>query len=480
MRGITMTIGENILKYRKQAGLSQEELADKMNVSRQSVSLWETDQTTPSLESLRMLAEIFAVSLDELCGTPCKEPDKAQPDQPEKPEYLASVQTQYTIDLCKRINEIRARKFYTLIIIAFVLSTVAIFNIALTDADKTYLIVPIFWYALLIALTVWLSLSLKKRTAEFMKLHPNCAAKVMLFQNHLEIEVTSDNTNSKSSIQYSDIKKVQIGDQYILLYYGNTVVPIAKNLPDTNYDLIHRLLSVPNQQPAAPKNKRIKALLLAMFILSLLTIFVAMIVTGICAVLAPLPDYMYTMPEYMWILLLFLPLPLASLILGIVFLTKKYRCLKNVIGGAVMCVLLAIFGSFTFLFADYNLHDYEYVHVLEKTISIDLPDSGYISRAKNPDSTTQSLAMIKFDDKNEFCDTLLTDGRFRIDMNFIPPNFIALQHAIRVSDYDYFLLYDVTGDQFNTIPESQTVEHRFIFLAYHIDNNILFVLDFIK
>ena len=62
-----MTLGEQILKYRKQKGMSQEELAERLNVSRQSVSLWETNQTVPQIDYLMELSQIFNVTLDELC-----------------------------------------------------------------------------------------------------------------------------------------------------------------------------------------------------------------------------------------------------------------------------------------------------------------------------------------------------------------------------------------------------------------------------
>ena len=63
-----MTIGEKIYELRKLKGLSQEELAEKLNVSRQSVSLWETNQTVPQIDYLMELSKIFNVSLDELCS----------------------------------------------------------------------------------------------------------------------------------------------------------------------------------------------------------------------------------------------------------------------------------------------------------------------------------------------------------------------------------------------------------------------------
>ena len=61
-----MTLGENILKYRKISGMSQETLAEKLMISRQTVSLWEKDQTLPTIENLIRLKEIFGVPIDQL------------------------------------------------------------------------------------------------------------------------------------------------------------------------------------------------------------------------------------------------------------------------------------------------------------------------------------------------------------------------------------------------------------------------------
>ncbi len=62
----TMALGEKLLELRKKAGLSQEEVADKLNVSRQTVSKWETNQTVPELIKGKMLSELFGVTYDYL------------------------------------------------------------------------------------------------------------------------------------------------------------------------------------------------------------------------------------------------------------------------------------------------------------------------------------------------------------------------------------------------------------------------------
>ena len=63
-----MTVGQRIQHHRKLQGLSQEELGQKLLVSRQTVSLWENDQTLPTIDNLVRLKEIFGVSIDDLLG----------------------------------------------------------------------------------------------------------------------------------------------------------------------------------------------------------------------------------------------------------------------------------------------------------------------------------------------------------------------------------------------------------------------------
>ena len=61
-----MDINERLYELRKNNNWSQEELAEKLNVSRQTVSKWESNKTIPELEKLVKLSEIYNISLDEL------------------------------------------------------------------------------------------------------------------------------------------------------------------------------------------------------------------------------------------------------------------------------------------------------------------------------------------------------------------------------------------------------------------------------
>lgn len=61
-----MSLGEKIKKLRKENNLSQEQLAEKLNVSRQAISKWEANKAYPDIENLILLRKIFDVTLDDL------------------------------------------------------------------------------------------------------------------------------------------------------------------------------------------------------------------------------------------------------------------------------------------------------------------------------------------------------------------------------------------------------------------------------
>lgn len=61
-----MTLGERIQKYRKMKGLSQEELGKLLHISRQTISKWESNQSSPDIQSCKAMADVFGISLEEL------------------------------------------------------------------------------------------------------------------------------------------------------------------------------------------------------------------------------------------------------------------------------------------------------------------------------------------------------------------------------------------------------------------------------
>lgn len=85
-----MRLGETILKYRQERGLSQERLAERVGVSRQAVSKWEVGDAIPDTDKLIPLARALGITVDELLGNVTEEEEK-QEDGAEPP-----VSGQYT------------------------------------------------------------------------------------------------------------------------------------------------------------------------------------------------------------------------------------------------------------------------------------------------------------------------------------------------------------------------------------------------
>ena len=80
-----MTMGEKIVALRKKECWSQEDLADRVDVSRQSVSKWEGDLAAPTLDKLLELSRLFGVSTDYLIKDELESPEPETPDLPAEP-----------------------------------------------------------------------------------------------------------------------------------------------------------------------------------------------------------------------------------------------------------------------------------------------------------------------------------------------------------------------------------------------------------
>ncbi len=91
-----MTFAEKLKSIRKQAGISQEQLAEKLSVSRQAVTKWETNAGIPDIENIKAISALFDISIDELLSNERGAKNPA--------EYLFESVTEYDIDEPKRYD----------------------------------------------------------------------------------------------------------------------------------------------------------------------------------------------------------------------------------------------------------------------------------------------------------------------------------------------------------------------------------------
>lgn len=306
-----MSLGERIFKYRKKASISQEELADKLNVTRQSISLWETDQTLPSLDNLIALADIFDISLDELCG------------------------------------------------------------------------------------------------------------------RNLHIPETSNTANKP---QDADTQTQKYSRTY------QTLLTIA-------------------------------------FALSIASVFAALIIAFILLQTATFPQYTILITQYMWICFIFLPIPIASIVLGEIFIGKKYKCKKNVIAGCIVCAALIAFGSFTPIYKN-NIgmqRDSElFVDTINMMTPMTIPANSCKAVFSTPKLTeyygTVMSGMIEFSSKEDYLQGLNNINMLpSIENTPFPKGFLNLQDRFIIRNCHHFYIYNVNTEEENVIT---TQGGLFVFIAF--------------
>lgn len=117
-----MEIGNKINQLRKLSGMTQEQLAEKLNVSRQTISKWEAGGTSPDLDSIVKVSKIFHVSLDDLLTE--GESDVTKNDE------------QITIEDLVNIN-LHNRKMLLLLISGLLFLMVSILNLAYVMALRS-------------------------------------------------------------------------------------------------------------------------------------------------------------------------------------------------------------------------------------------------------------------------------------------------------------------------------------------------------
>ena len=93
-----MEFNNKLYELRKQKGFSQEELANRLNVSRQTVSKWEVGDSTPDMEKLIAISDLFGISLDELVLGKAPTPETPPPPPPAKSELYSDIKEHILTD----------------------------------------------------------------------------------------------------------------------------------------------------------------------------------------------------------------------------------------------------------------------------------------------------------------------------------------------------------------------------------------------
>ena len=132
-RGESMSLGQRLMELRKEKHLSQEEVADQLNVTRQSVSKWETDQSTPDFDKILPICELFGITTEELITGE----KKVINNNGDKSEIIYDTEENKQ----KRIGGLAIGILLYFVAVAWIVSSIAAFKINPVISTSVFLII---------------------------------------------------------------------------------------------------------------------------------------------------------------------------------------------------------------------------------------------------------------------------------------------------------------------------------------------------
>lgn len=484
-----MTVGEKIQLHRKEIGLSQEELGQRLLVSRQTVSLWEMDKTVPTVDNLIRLKEIFGVSIDELLTDDADEAECTSEEEEssgEVDEPLEKYEFTYSMAEMKEVNRATLKQLSKGFWIFFALSAAPLILSVATKEQE-----GVIGFCLAIFILSCIALVYSRRSHR--KSWESNSARVVesvygyeIFDGYFVVRISRGGVEvSMQRIELSKIKARQtVGELLIVDADGQLYIFREKELCEGSL-----IASVPisSNPPAAKKNKPsplMKAVSLCLIIASVASLWVALSTVGYLTEVNRM-----IMTDNMWAFYLFTPIPIASIVVGAVLNKRGQRGAANVAVGIVMTVLLCLFGSFWLIDGGVSYGD-EKLLAAEERIGIDLPEPIRVAtqdwtegEQDVPRGYIYYTSDIYFGEEGqgELEDQIAAADKW---VSGIPSDLVGVAGVLYDPIYyDAMIVYNVDTGELNTLPD-QSGSYRFITLLYDRDEAqvtmLEYTIDYIK
>lgn len=492
-----MTVGERLQQYRKLHNLSQEELAKQLFVTRQTISLWETDQTLPTIDNLVRLKDILEISIDDILTGPQENSGNDEEQPLEKYEF------KYNKPIFKSVRQtIYAEKNKIYI---FLLS-MSIINIIRIDHSltNTFVLGQSYIYLLFIGLIYMLFLF--KTRKEWNPRNSTAYKNIYIYDiyaDYIMITTLRDNivTSTKRIIPYS-IKRCWSTTDLYIFQVDKEIYCIKKHGLDSN-SIVHRYYSIAKHQQKSGNgtvSKGFRIFSLVVFVLTLLCFPVVFL-----CIYSIWEDGVW-FGEYAWMMYLALPIPILSIIISIISNKKGVKNTKNLLAGIIVALMLCLYGAFAFIDNPKEPFNEEHYNEVQAEINRTfLSEIEYQTKIRLPASSILS----SWDYSLIYDDAVYWEGKNIVTSNsvanitFSPSDARIFEKEIQnselwmdniSSDYavilpsgteeifvgaDYHLIYNTDKGIYNTVP-TEKGEYHFFYLFYYSDENILKAIKYTK
>jgi len=460
-----MTVGQRIQEHRKKNGLSQEELGQRLLVSRQTVSLWEKDQTLPTVDNLLLLKEIFGISVDELLGADEKKEEAGETNPP-----LESWEITYRRE---PLAEMSRRYIWLRLVLG-----IALVLLGLSLLLDRYLFVTdrVFGAALLLisALLFWNLGSVLKRKKKRVRLLPGNRLTLALYEEEMyAVFFRGGKKEWEGRILYGELERVQKDGAFYLMYHSGREYLIPVSLFEKGeYDPETRLEALLKKLEDQSKRKKPKGLLRAVsLVLCGLTYLTYFVLEGASVFLLAADDPHAALA---WTMIPATVIPAGSLIIGICLLCKNKKGLHNVIVGAV--VLCAALRFCAVMPGTIKWHERQRAAAEEELVDlgVELPPIESIVQTYEGGGFVDGVAhfstqnvQFKVKESIEFELGLPGDPAW---MTELPAELLPI--SVGTMEFDYLSIYNITTGEFNTLP-AESGTYQFLRVAYRAGGGVL-------
>ncbi len=468
-----MTLGERLQQLRKEKQMSQEELGKLLFVSRQTVSLWENNQTVPTVENLIRLKEIFGVSIDSILTYEESEISESDNNEQFLERHCFSLEKSEMKYIYKIFTLPLLKKLVIWIFLLF-------FSIFVTFSDtseeqNSYFVffLAFIFFCINLARYIYGFYATKKNAERV------CNRKYIyeVQRDYIIAKVlNADDEIKTQKIYLAEVEKcwetpfcyfLEIKDRnsFIIkksvLGENSYLASFCKNLKSDKTDL------------SSKKVVLLKTVASVLFVGCFISLFTAITISLDMA--SENAETIYDSMEAFKYFHYFLPVPLLSVVVGIILNKNKIRNKRNIILGVLIGLIMLIYGLFPTFFGNVG----DRLDAIEAQLGFEFPQTAGMNYHQTAEISggKQTIIALSFAETvaNDFETFMENDRRWEKGDNEAFSKIIPEDAANFPADY--YLIYNADTDEFGKKPEKDG-QYQFIYIAYSTEMNVAYVYDY--
>lgn len=297
--------------------------------------------------------------------------------------------------------------------------------------------------------------------------YSNVMSKMIFYDDYFEILYSNDIQTKTQKRKYHEITKILDDEKYLYILFNDVVDIVDKK--DVNLDLLNKLNKkiYISEEEYKTNNK-----LNFVFLFTLFSVFLALLLIMLYIIIFNVPGFPLAIMENLWMLLLFIPVPIYSVFLGCKYIKNGYKCFKNIFVGTLVIILFFVCSTISFVNQERISHSFYYLNNIEEKLPIDFPSKGKISVGLINDDTVRKVIMVKFKDKESMKE--IVQDSYWVEYQSVREDLFDSKYLNLTKDYDYFLNYNLTQKRFNAFRENDII----LYIAYNETNNTMFILEY--